>query len=79
MTDLTRPVTRKTNVTDDQRSGFRKLVVRIEGQGVRIRPAKTQKWYFVDWKTVYIMGIRIRRQEILQDRKATKARRKAGN
>ncbi len=77
MTDLTRPVTRKTGVIDTTRSGFRPLVIRVESQGVRLRPAGTRTWTpLIDWKSVYIMGIRIRRQEILAERKARKEERK---
>lgn len=78
MTDLTKPVTRVTNVIDDTRGGFRKLVMRAETQGVRLRRQKSPTWTpLVPWKTVYRMAIAILRQEMLEERKRRKAERKA--
>lgn len=79
MTGLDRPLTRKTNVIDTTRSGFRPLVVRVEGQGVRLRPAGTRTWTpLVPWKAVYVLGIKIRHLEKVAERKARKAQRAAG-
>jgi hypothetical protein len=75
-----RGVRRETNTVDTTRSGRRPFVVLLEvgGRLIRIKPKGTRKWYSVDYKSVYILAVKIRAAEIAEERKAARKARREG-
>ena len=76
MTDLRKPVTRRTDTTIRDAGKSRRMVITLyTGDTLGLRPEKTRREEFISLTTIYEYAIKLRVRKERADKKAKKGKR----